>query len=327
MMPIKYMKKGVECVARPIEEIIFDIEHFTRINRDNIAPLLSELRAAYPSNIEYGAKLSEYDYFGVHQTTLLRWRKEYEVSNEIEYSSSIMLERPNPLITNEETPEPRSTYSFTPDELPKIAREKFDRLTDANKQAVADKANVNGTRPLQRSIEAVLEEQNRVAKKTGVKPVVTQLVSNEVAKEALDARIGKLPKAGQKVVEDIITEYLECLRKDIDAATDAAFKQREAFLDDREEKLNVLEAHLDRQRSQLYLVVEEEDLKLLRSFCHPDKYQDKETQDKAHKVQLIVQKLMSTYDRGILRDQVANEKKRAASRKRWAEMQERAGYV
>jgi hypothetical protein len=149
---------------------------------------------------------------------------------------------------------------------------------------------------------------------------------NEAAKEALDVRIEALPKSGQKVVTDILTEYMACMRRDIDAATDAAFKQRKEFLDDREEKLNVLESHLDRQRAQLYLVVEEDDLKLLRSFCHPDKYQDKDTQDKAHKAQLVVQKLMSTYDKGILRDQVANEKKRAASRKRWEAMQERAGY-
>jgi hypothetical protein len=221
-------------------------------------------------------------------------------------------------------------YVFNVNDLPKISREKYDRLTPENQEAIAKKANAIGERPQQRLIEAMLVEQNRKLRKEGKKPpVVTKTnadADNEKIKQALDEKISQLPAKSQKVVHEILTGYVAAIQKDVKTATDNAFKQREDFLNEREQKLNVLEANLNRQRTQLWLVVEEDDLKILRSFCHPDKHQDEDTRAKAHKAQLIVQKLMDVYDRGILRDQVANEKKRAASRKRFEEMRKNAGY-
>jgi hypothetical protein len=331
MMPTVYIKNGLEIAARSFEEVDSACEQVL-IQRDNytkdlIASLLCESRALRPADRDYGDWCAKFNNFGVSQQTLWNWRTEYEKVNEIKYieRSQATCDQTKPLINNE------NLYVFKPDDLPKIARQKYDQLTDANKQAVADKAKAIGSRPQQRIIEGILSDQQNTLRKEGGKPLkapkpIDASVANEAAKELLDERINQLPAKSQKVVHEILTEYTECLRKDVKEATDDAFKQREEKLNAREEKLNVLDANLNRQRAQLYLVVDEVDLKLLRSFCHPDKYQDKETQDKAHKAQLIVQKLMDTYDRGILRDQVANEKKRAASRKRWEAMQERAGY-
>jgi hypothetical protein len=331
MMPTLYIKNGLEIAARSSEEVDSACEQVL-IQRDNytkdlIAPLLCEARALYPADRDYGAWCRKFNNFGVSQQSLHTWRADYEKFNGIKYieRSQVACDRNNSMINNE------NLYVFKADDLPKISRKKYDRLTPENQQAIADKAHAIGGRPQQRIIEAMLVEQNNTSRKEGNKPFkaskpIDEIIANEAAKEFLDERINQLPAKSQKVVHEILTEYTECLRKDVKSATDEAFKQREEKLNAREEKLNVLDANLNRQRTQLYLIVEEADLKLLRSFCHPDKYQDKETQDKAHKAQLVVQKLLDTYDRGILRDQVANEKKRMESRKRYEALMKNAGY-
>lgn len=307
MMPTIYTKNGLECVARPIEEFDNECVEISALcsnyGREMIAPLLCEARARFPANQDYGAWMKKYGYFSKHQQTLLRWRTDYENTNEIKY-----LDVP----TNVGTPQPIENVTQNTI-IPTI-------LEDADMQPTDDTSTIAG----------VKEEENPSKAKKYNKGEVKTTRRGAFSPAEIETFTGNAKTVLEKTAVRMQKYYQDDFLKQVDIKVKSKIKeatqQRETQLDEREEKLNILDANLTRQRASLHLVIDENDLKSLRLFCHPDKYQDQETKDKAHKVQLIVQKLFNNYDKGILRDQVANEKKQVTSRTRYKTMMDNAGY-